>query len=808
MRCEDRIGNRPDLPPRSFLMHHRLALLAAVVAVGAAFWTAVAPVGRPADSPASQPSEGGAAAAGKQLTAAERFTRHVVPFVRAHCTDCHAGNEAAGGLDLAAYEGVQQLHANRSTWEKLLQYVREGVMPPAEAEAPPAAERRQFVEQLHEILFGVDCNLPRRPGRVTLRRLNRVEYNNTIRDLVGVDYQAAADFPSDDVGYGFDNIGDVLSLPPLLLEKYLAAAEEVMQRAITTQETLQPLVDLPGGRLERSGGVRRQRAFAGMYSNGEVSTEVVFPTDGEYRLRIVAYGDQAGSEPPHMSIRLNGEEVGTADVTALADDPQPYEVRLHARAGPQRVSAAFTNDYYRPEDPDPNNRDRNLIIVRLEVLPLALLDELPAAHRAIMIASPQADGGPAPAARKILSRFASRAYRRPVRPEELERLVQLFEQARAAGDSFERAIQVACTAVLCSPHFLFLVEQEPQPGQPARALNGYELASRLSYFLWSSMPDDELFALAQDGSLTRPDTLAAQVRRMLADPRSQALVENFSTQWLTIRRLEQASPDRSQFPSFDDELRQAMYRETVLFFGHVVENDRSVLELLDADYTFLNERLARHYGIEGVTGAEFRRVSLADRRRGGVLTHASVLTVTSNPTRTSPVKRGKWILEQLLGTPPPPPPAAVEPLAEGPTAEGTTLRQRMEQHRANPNCAVCHAKLDPLGFGLENYDPIGAWRSDEHGQPIDASGELPDGSRFSGPEQLKDLLLARRDDFVRAFAEKLLTYALGRGLEPYDRCTVDDVVAAARANEYRFSSFVQAIVASDAFRLRGAAEEP
>lgn len=788
-------------------MFLRRTLPATSLFVWWAMCAGVSEPGRSAESNAPAPAEAATDENGQQLTAADRFQQYVLPFVRAHCAACHSGSEPAGSLNLAAYESLAQLTDRRGTWEKLLQYVREGVMPPAEAELPPAAERQQFVEQLNEILFGVDCSLPRRPGRVTLRRLNRAEYNNTIRDLVGIDFAPAADFPYDDVGYGFDNIGDVLTLPPLLLEKYLAAAEEVMRRAIVTEETLQPVVSLAGGELARTGGVRRQRGFAGMYSQGTVTADVVFPADGDYRVRIVAYGDQAGGEPPHMSIRLNDDEVGAADVSAVAGDPQPYEVLVRTPGGSQRVSVTFTNDYYQPNDPDPNNRDRNLIIVRLEVLPVALPGDLPPAHRAIFIVSPEAEGGAVAAARKILHKFASRAYRRPVRPEELERLVQLFEQAQSAGDSFERAIQVACTAALCSPNFLFLVEREPEPGQESRALGDYELASRLSYFLWSSMPDDVLFALAEEGSLARPDVLTAQARRMLADARSAALVENFATQWLTIRRLELVAPDSKQFPSFDEELRRAMYQESVLFFSDLVQNDRSVLALLDADYSFLNERLARHYGIEGVTGPEFRRVALPDRRRGGVVTQASVLTVTSNPTRTSPVKRGKWILEQLLGTPPPPPPAAVEPLAEGPTTDGTTLRERMEQHRANPNCAVCHAKLDPLGFGLENYDAIGAWRSDDGGQPIDSSGELPDGSRFSGPEQLKDLLLARQDDFVRAFAEKLLTYALGRGLEPYDRCTIDDVIAAARADGYRFSSFVLAIVASDAFRRRGVAEE-
>jgi hypothetical protein len=406
-------------------------------------------------------------------------------------------------------------------------------------------------------------------------------------------------------------------------------------------------------------------------------------------------------------------------------------------------------------------------------------------------------------ARKIFSYFASRAFRRPATKEELERLVGIVKQVQKGGDSFERGIQLGVEAVLVSPHFLFRVEIDPNPTSKAvRPLNDYELATRLSYFLWSSMPDDELFALARKGELKNPKILEAQARRMLKDPKSQALVDNWGMQWLTLRNLANASPDPKMFPDWNEDLRQAMLKETNLFVTAVVREDRSVLDFLDGKFTYVNEKLAKHYGIPGVTGDNFQRVALTDGKREGILTQGSILTVTSNPTRTSPVKRGKWVLEQLLGTPPPPPPPNVPPL-DGAQGQLTgTLRQRMEQHRKDPACANCHAKLDPLGFGLENFDAVGQWRATEKDAPVDASGELPGGVKFNGPIQLIEILKKSKDEFTRNLASTLMTYSLGRGLEHYDQCAVGEVTADASKKGYKFSVLVTDIVTSEPFRMR------
>ena len=484
-----------------------------------------------------------------------------------------------------------------------------------------------------------------------------------------------------------------------------------------------------------------------------------------------------------------------------------YEVKLHVPAGKHRLSARFINDYYKPDDPDPKNRDRNLIIERLEVQgPLGVLPEkLPASHVRLFTCRPDNNSDPGDCARAILRPFVTRAFRRPARDEEIEKLIALVRQVKDEGDSFERGIQVAIEAVLVSPHFLFRIELDPEPLNPQaiRTINDFELATRLSYFLWSSMPDDELLRLAHDGTLRKEGNLAAQIRRMLKDPKAVALVDNFASQWLQLANLKLINPDKKQFPAFDDDLRNAMETETKLFFDAIVREDKSILAFLEADFTFVNEKLARHYGISGIKGEQFQKVALTGGERGGLLGHASVLVTTSNPTRTSPVKRGRWVLENLLNAPPPPPPPDVPELKDtGDKLVDGTLRQRMEQHRENPNCAVCHAQMDALGFGLENYDPIGAWRTKDGIFDVDASGTLPGGASFNSPAGLKAILLARGGEFRRCLAEKLLTYALGRGLEYYDKCTVDTIVRNIAANHDKFSGLVLEIVNSDAFQKR------
>lgn len=589
------------------------------------------------------------------------FSRDVAPFLERYCTDCHGGSDPEAKLALDRYQESGNVQEDYDVWEKVLSMLTERHMPPAEETQPTEAEIHNVLRSIRAELETFDCSQVHRPGRVTIRRLNRVEYNNTIHDLLGIDFEPAADFPSDDVGHGFDNIGDVLSMPPILMEKYLAAAEEAMDRA-----------------------------FA----------------DEQARARILAH-------------------------------------------------------------------------------------------------EPESDGDRFAVFRRNLLEFAERAYRRPLSERESERLFEFTGNAFRSGLRGDDVVKAAGVAILVSPDFLFRIERDPSDDDEdgIRELDDWELATRLSYFLWSSMPDDELFAVAESGQLHEPEVLREQVARMLRDAKSQALVDNFAGQWLQLRDLSIRKPDPDLFPAFDEQLADDMRKETEAFVSSLIREDRSVLEFLNADFSYVNERLAALYGIDGVTGDEFRRVDLPEQRRG-VLTQASILLITSNPTRTSPVKRGKWILENILGEPPPPPPANVPPLDEDAEVLGT-LRERMEQHRSNESCAVCHRQMDAIGFGLENFDAIGAWRERDGRDEIDPSGVLPGGVEFSGPGNLMETLVERRKDaFCRCLAEKLLTYALGRGLESYDRCAVDGITSHLADNNYTFSELVNGIVMSEPFRLR------
>jgi mono/diheme cytochrome c family protein len=595
-----------------------------------------------------------------QKSAPGSFSKQIAPLLAKYCVTCHGGAKPKAHLAFDAFKDDATALKDPEVWEKVGQKLRAGEMPPEKRPRPSKEEVKQITGWIDSKLAPLNAKSKKDPGRVTLRRLNRVEYNNTIRDLVGIDFHPADDFPSDDVGYGFDNIGDVLSMAPILMEKYVDAAERIVDKA------------------------------------------------------------------------------------------------WHS----------------------------------------------PQALKRIMICQP-AENTKIDCARKILENFALRAYRRPLKGDEVDRLVGFVTQAEAQGDSFERGLQLALQAILVSPHFLFRIELDPQPNNPdaVHAVNDFELASRLSYFLWSSMPDEELFQLAKQGTLHKEESLEAQVRRMLKDPKSRSLVDNFAGQWLQLRSLKSASPDPALFPIFDDSLRSAMLKESALFFAAIMNEDRSILDFLDADFTFVNERLARHYGMPGIKGEKLQRVGLTGDQRGGILTQAAILTVTSNPTRTSPVKRGKWILENILGTPPAPPPPDVPELKEGQELTGT-LRQRMVQHRANPNCAVCHERMDPLGFGFENYDAVGAWRTQDGKFPIDPSGTLPDGRSFKGPKELKAILKSKEKEFRRCFAEKMLTYGLGRGLEYFDKAAVEQITRNLAKDRNRFSALVIEIVKSDPFQKR------
>ncbi len=786
----------------------------------------------------------------------EEYRTRVVPFVKKFCIECHSGADPEAGLLLTKYKDMAGVLKDRRVWRNISEKIRSGEMPPADTDVQPSpGEVSKVADWLTAELDKAVCLGPKDPGRVTVRRLNRAEYNNTIRDLVGVDFKPAEDFPSDDVGYGFDNIGDVLSMPPILLEKYLAAAEKIMDVAIKVDDPATAKTErIVGKKLSGAGNPGGDedegRTLA---SNGEAVGEFKFPRDAEYVLQAHAYGDQAGPEPCEMVFKLDGKIVKSFEVPNSKDNRVTYKIKLKVTAGTKPFAVAFTNDYYKDKKESPKEAgDRNLYVDWVEVVgPLGHdAGTLPDSHKRIMICTPPPDRPivvrPRPAnltdkearrkardlarkeaevqnqaqarsradcAKKIVENFAKRAFRRPVRDEEVVRLMKLWQMADREGQPFERSVQVALTAVLVSPHFLFRLEVDPTPDDPhARyQINEHQLASRLSYFLWSTMPDDELIQLADRGELRKDGNLEKQVRRMARDRRTQAFVDNFGGQWLQTRRLSEITPDPKLFPNFDAGLRTAMQRETELFFATIVVEDRSILEFLDADYTFLNQRLAKHYGIEGIEGDHFRRVQLTGgqpgvSRRGGILTQAGVLTITSNPTRTSPVKRGKWVLDNILGTPPPPPPPDVPELNEADQVQlKGSLKQRMEQHRTNAACASCHRSMDPIGFSLENFDAVGAWRDTDGKHAIDASGELPGGRKFNGPKELKAVLKGKRDLFVRCLTERMLTYALGRGLEDYDDCTVEQISKNMARNNYKFSSLILEIVNSDPFQhKRGA----
>jgi hypothetical protein len=740
-------------------------------------------------------------------------------FVSTFCQDCHSGEEAEAGLDLTGETTMEAVRGSRDRWEKILGLVRVGNMPPADADQPPKEQREQFLERLDHALFYVDCSQEPESGRVTIRRLNRVEYNNTIRQLVGVDFRPADSFPSDDVGYGFDHIGDVLTLSPLLMEKYLDAAEEIAARAIIAPEDARVSLQVRAEQFASEGAVDDGPYDSKIFtSRGTVHGTFELPHAGKYVIRIEAAADQAGDEPARMEVSLDKTSLETVEIKGH-QTPGWYELHAETTAGSHRLSVAFVNDFY---DPELKKRpDRNLYVRVLELSGPADVrpESLPESHRTLVESVPgKKEGGRklgvTDAAIANLRPFLARAFRRPVSGAEVALYARFVRLAVERGESFERGMQVAVTAALVSPEFLFRAESDPryddddddrEERYEPHDLEQYELATRLSYFLWSTMPDDELFEQARKKRLTPDGSLRTQTRRMLADPRSRQLTENFAGQWLGLRRLHttEIMPDVTVFPMFTPELRTDIEQETLAFVDHIIRTDASILDLLDGRYTFVNARLAELYGIPGITGDELRRVDLTDGRRSGVLTQASILTLTSYPGRTSPVKRGEWVLSNILGDEPPPPPAAVPGLDVTRQAHpGLPLRKQLEIHRQDPGCASCHRVMDDIGFGFENFDAIGRWRDSDQGHPIDAAGELPSGESFATPAELIAILRAREQEFARCFVEKLLTYALGRGLEYYDRCTIDEILEKIDDQDYRFSAVVDAIVTSRPFLMR------
>ena len=763
-----------------------------------------------------------------------------------YCVTCHNEKLQTAGLMLDTVD-VAHVSEGAEVWEKVVRKLRTGEMPPPGMPRPDQPAYDSFAAYLMTELDRAATARPN-PGRPAIQRLNRAEYTNAIRDLLNLDVDGASLLPADDSSYGFDNIGDVLTVSPTLLERYMSAATKISRFAIgdtaigPASETYEV-----SQRLEQRERVSEALPFG---SRGGVAIRHHFPLDGEYVIKILLQRDRVLdirglAEPHQLDILLDGETIkqftvgGEGKSKSQENGQQQYEstgengqesyertadanleFRFSAKAGTRVVGITFLD-----RDPKPEGVLRRLVVasqyVRNDDVPGVGIVTITGPYNAtgpgdtpsrrkIFVCHPDhnpAGGGEdtEPCPSRILSRLARQAYRRPVTDRDIQTLLSFYWTGSGKG-GFEAGIGLALRRMLVSPEFLFRVERDPANVAPNTAypISDLELASRLSFFLWSSIPDEELLSLAERGKLKDPAVLERQVRRMLADPRSKALVSNFAGQWLYLRNMKEVVPDPETFPEFDENLREAFLRETELFFGSMLREDRSVLDLLNADYTFLNERLARHYGIPDIYGNHFRRVTLSDERRRGLLGQGSILTVTSYPSRTSPTFRGKWLLENILGTPPPPPPNNVPSLTDrGEDGKILSVREQMEAHRVNPACSGCHSRMDPMGFALENFDAIGRWRTTSgNNVPIDSSGVLPDGTKFQGPVGLRKVLLSHREELVSTVTEKLLTYALGRGVEYTDAPAIRKIVRETAAGGHRWSSLLLGVVQSTPFQMR------
>jgi Protein of unknown function (DUF1592)/Protein of unknown function (DUF1588)/Protein of unknown function (DUF1587)/Protein of unknown function (DUF1585)/Protein of unknown function (DUF1595) len=738
------------------------------------------------------------------------------------CAGCHDADAAKGGLNLTAVVS-EDVGRHPEVWEKVVRRLQRRQMPPAGRKRPDEDTYVTVLSQIETALDRAAAEKPN-PGRTdTIRRLTRSEYQNAVRDLLAVEIDAAALLPADDVSHGFDNV-TVRELSPTLLDRYITAAQKISRLAVGGARRT------PGGDTIRvRADITQEDRVDGLPvgTRGGTLIRYTFPRDGEYDVQIRLARDRnehvEGLHGPHeLEVLLDRERVKTFTVKPPPDGKDFQHVdahlklRLSATAGPHELGVTFLKEptslletTRQPYNAHFNMHRHPRISPAIYQVSITgpFEDKGPGdspSRRRIFVARPKSPHDEEACAKQILSTLMRRAYRRPVGDADLERVLPFYREGRREVD-FDAGIESALSAILVSREFLFRVEREPTGLAPRTAyrVSDLELASRLSFFLWSSIPDDELLDVAGRGELHRPEVLARQTRRLLADPRAKSLVSHFAGQWLHLRNLESITPDGRLFPDFDDNLRQAMRSETELLFEEVLREDRSVLDLLKSDHTWLNERLAKHYEVPHVYGPRFRRVALEPGcERGGLLRHGSILTVTSYATRTSPVIRGKWVLENLVGTPPPPPLPNVPALDDNMVSATLPVRERLAEHRKNAACASCHSFMDPVGFALENFDAVGRWRTLEEGRPVDVSGGLPDGSRFTGVGGLEAGLLKRPEVFVGTFTEKLLTFALGRGVEYYDGPAVRKVMRAARDADFRFSAIIGAIVSSDPFQMR------
>jgi len=802
----------------------------AAAAAAAAVSLAAAGQAPPSAPPTARPASSGPAAGGPDL-------------VRQYCFGCHNDRAKVGGLSLERVD-LADVGSHADVWEAVVRKLQSGQMPPAGRPRPDAPAVSTFVSTLEGALDHAAAAKPN-PGRPVTHRLTRTEYANAVRDLLALEIDARTLLPTDDTDqHGFDNNSEVLSISPALLERYLAAARTVSRFAVGRSATA-PRIDtysIPD-RMIQDERVSDRLPFG---SRGGAAITHYFPVDGEYvmtlRLQTTLYHAVRGLADPHtIDVRLDRQRIKTFTVGGKAIKPPPasfagtltwnpewetyannadegLEVRFAAKAGTHTIGISFVKQAWEPEDIAQPPRtgwgfgtdemfdgSPGLSSVTVEG---PFSDAGPgdtASRRRIFVCRPKQEREEETCARTILSGLARRAYRRPTTTADVNTLMSFYQRGRRNG-TFDAGIESALQRLFISPDFLFRLELDPPgstPGTPHK-ISDIELASRLSFFLWSSIPDDELLEAATRGTFSTPAGLERQVRRMMADPRSKALVENFAAEWLQLRDLRNAVPDPDLFPGFDENLRDAFRQETELFIEDQLRTDRGVPDLLSANYTFVNERLAEHYGIRDVYGSRFRRVELTDGQRGGLLGQGSILTITSYPNRTSPVLRGKWLLENILGTPPPPPPPDVPALKDkGANGQRQSVRQRLEEHRQNPVCATCHSQMDPLGFALEHFDAVGGWRTEDDGRtPVDAGGALPSGDKFDGLTGLRALLLTRREQFVSTVSERLLGFAVGRGVEYYDRPAVRTILRDAAASDYRWSAIILGVVRSTPFQMR------
>ena len=725
------------------------------------------------------------------------FDTAVKPLFTQTCAACHNEKLSSGGLNVSTFLDPKSIETKRDAWEAILAKLRTGEMPPKGILKPPPEQMDALLSYVQGEFDRLDKSTKPDPGRIVAHRLNRNEYSNTIRDLLGVSYHAEEEFPIDDASFGFDNIGAVLTVSPTLMSKYMQAAEQIASRAVGGDPLPKP------GLFNKRSRIKRLDI-----DTIEFKDRVDF--DADYIVRAQLIGHRGDTDKAlTLVISVDGKPVKTVEVPVQisavnkqggATQRSSQEQQVFLTQGEHTFRVAFVNDTAIKDIPAQAhfNNNRNIYPDTIEFAGPFPSKEPHPSQKKLLICDPTTGKA---CVDKILSTLATKAYRRPATKPEVAELLAVFDKAKTGGYTPEQSLQFAVEAMLVSPQFLFRIERDPKNGAPGR-ITDLELASRLSYFLWSSMPDDELLHLGETGKLHQPAILDAQVKRMIADPKSSAFAENFVGQWLEIRGLDAMQPDAKKFPEWNAGLKEAMRTETSMFFAAVLRDNRPVTDFIDGKYTFLNESLAKYYGIDGVTGPEFRRVDLTTDQRSGVLTQASVLTVTSYPNRTSVVLRGKYMLENVFGAPPPPPPPDVPKLDEEKVGVAKSLRQQMEQHRSDAVCASCHSKMDVLGFGLENYDAIGRWRTTDGKFPIDSTGAFPNGKSFAGPAEMKTLLRDNMPEFTRCLAEKMLTYSLGRGIETFDRRTVRDIVQQTAQQDYKFQAMISAVIHSVAFQQR------